>query len=149
MRGLHSNIAAVTAILPRTVTTAGGAVASGNLDLAGFGSAEVVVSIGASGDTLSGTNTLSVKIEHAPDDDGSPGTYAPVAAVNVLGAVPDVNGVVLVVDDPAEDAATHRFGYVGSGRFLKLTITPVGTHANGCPVSAVLVKGNPRVAPVA
>jgi hypothetical protein len=149
MRDLHHNIGTVTAILPQTITTAGGAVNSGNLDLLGFESAEFVVSVGTSGDTLSGTNKLSVKIEHAPDDDGSPGTYAPVAAVNVLGATPDVNGVVLVVDDPAEDAVTHRFGYVGSGRFLKLTVTPAGTHTNGTPVSAVLVKGNPLKAPVA
>lgn len=148
MRDLRSNIAAVTAILPQPVTSAGGAVASGNLDLKGFESAEFVVSVGTSGDTLSGTVKLSVKLEHAPDDNGSPGAYAPVAAANVLGATPDANGVVLVVDDPAEDAVTHRFGYVGSGRFLKLTVTPAGTHTNGTPVSAVLVKGDPLTAPV-
>lgn len=149
MRDLHNNVHAANAIAPQTVTTAGGAIVSGNLDLAGFLSAEFVVAIGASGDTLSSTDKLSVKLEHAPDDDGVPGTYAAVTGTDVLGAVPDADGVLVTVDDPAEDDRAVRFGYVGSRRFLKVTVTPAGTHTNGTPVAVVLVKGHPLSAPVA
>lgn len=149
MRDLHNNVSAVNAIAPQTVTTAGGAIASGNLDLAGFLSAEIVVSFGASGDALSATDKLTVKLEHAPDDNGAPGAYAAVDTMDVLGAVPDGDGVVVTVDDPAEDDRAVRFGYVGPHRFLKVTVTPAGTHTTGTPVAVVLVKGHPLSAPVA
>lgn len=149
MRDLHHSIGAVGAILPQTVTSAGGAVASADLDLLGFESAEFVASIGTSGDTLSSTVKLTIKVEHASDDNGSPGLYTAVAADNVLGATPDASGNALVIDDPAEDATVYRLGYVGSARFLKLTVTPSAGNTNGTPISVVLVKGHPSRAPVA
>lgn len=151
MRDLHHNVGAVAAILPVVVSGASGetTAVSSDLDLAGFGSAEIVVSIGVSGDTLATNQKLVVTLEHAADDNGSPGSYAAPAAADVLGATPDDDGVVLTIDDPAEDAAVYRLGYVGSGRFLKLTIEAVGTHNNGTPICAVLIKGSPASAPVA
>lgn len=153
MRDLHNNLSAVTAILPQTVTTSGGAVASGDdaLDLAGFESAELIVAVGASGDTLSGSVKLTVTIEHADEDAGTPdtaGTYAAVATADLLGAT-SASGVVLTIDDPAEDAVTHRLGYIGGKRFLKVTVTPSAGNTNGTPVAVSLVKGHPASAPVA
>lgn len=150
MRDLHNNLAVVHAISAQVVNTGGGAVNSGDLDLRGFESAEFLVNFGANGgDTLNGTNKFTVTLEHSADDGaGSPAGYAAVGANDVLGVTPDVSGVVLTVDDAAEDAASYRFGYIGGKRFVKLTITPNGTLANGNPVAANLVKGHPDYKPV-
>lgn len=153
MRDLHHNIKIVSAILPQVVTSAGGAVSSSDdvLDLAGFGSAEIIVDVGASGDTLSGTVKLTVSVQHADEDASTPdtaGTYAAVTTADLLGATSS-SGDVLVIDDPAEDSAAYSFGYIGTKRFLKVTVTPGGTHTNGTPLGVVLVKGHPDSAPVA
>ena len=143
MKDLHHNTKSVR-LINETVTSGGGAVNSGDIDRQGFNSQEFLVDFGANlGDTLSGSNYFTVALTHADDDGtGAAGSYTAVAAADVLGATPDANGVVVTVDDAAEDEALYQFGYKGNKRFTKLTITPVGTLTNGNPVTALLVKGD-------
>ena len=150
MRDLHSNVGIAHAISAQTVTSGGGAVNSGDVDLQGFGSAEIVLNIGANGgDTLNGTNYFEVLIEHADDDGtGAAGAYAAVEADDVIGVTP-ASGVVVTIDDAAEDELSYNVGYIGDKRFVKVTITPNGTLTNGNPMSCDIVKGNPKLSPVA
>lgn len=149
MKDMHSNLAAVHAIAAQVVTSTGGAVDSGDIDLEGFLAAEVLVNFGANGgDTLSGANYFTVKIEHADDDgEGSAEDYAACESKDVLGLTPS-SGVVVIVDDAAEDDLTYNFGYVGGKRFVKMTVTPEGTLENGNPVAVNVVKGRPSQFPV-
>lgn len=144
MRDMHNNIDVVHAIAAQTMSTAGGAKNSGNLDLRGFLAAELVVNCGGSGDTLDADNRYDLKVEHADDNGaGAAGAYAACEAKDILGLTPDSSGVVLSLNSLDLDQQTHRFGYVGGKRFLKITLTPVGTLNNGMPVAVNLIKGRP------
>jgi hypothetical protein len=40
----------------------------------------------------------------------------------------------------------HKFGYLGSKRYIKLTLDIIGTATNTC--SAIAVRGLPHIAPI-
>ena len=145
MRDLHNNLVPTRAIQVQTIT--GSALVSGNLDLAGFEAAEVMIDFGdidEMGSSPQGGAQIAIKLEHADDDgSGSPGSYAEVALTDVLGPSAVASGVVSTVTN---DATLVRFGYVGGKRFLRLTLTPSGL-TNGGPVGGWLLNGRPRHAP--
>lgn len=145
MKDLHSNIKPVS-ILNAVVVSATGN--SGDIDLAGFNSAEFLVDVGVDAGTgLGASHNLVFTLTHADDNgSGAAGTYANVGTADVLGVTP-ASGVVLTVDSTDEDATLYRFGYVGGKRFVKLTWTETGTVS--CPISIVLVKGHPLDSPTA
>lgn len=140
MRDLHNNIAvkqALEAIVVNNDTEGTGPA----VDLRGFNAAEIIVDVGASGDTLSGSVYFELKLQHS--DDGS--TWSAVADANfMLGATPDANGRFALIDDPAEDSVVVKVGYVGPKRFIRLFIDTTGTHTNGTPIAAVAVLSRER-----
>ena len=71
-------------------------------------------------------------------------TFTDVAAADLLGGA---NGVV--VDAAAEDEVVIARSYIGSKRYVRVFIDHTGTHTNGFPYSALVIKGAPRHAPVA
>ena len=145
MRDLHNNLSPTRAIQVQTIT--GSPLVSGNLDLAGFEAAEVLVDFGdidEMGSSPQGGAQIAIKIEHADDDgSGSPGSYAEVALTDVIGPGAVSSGVVSTVTN---DAVPVRVGYVGGKRFLRLTLTPTSL-TNGGPVGGWLLRGRPRHAP--
>lgn len=149
MRDVDSHAVAVNAITPQTLTSGSGAVNSGDQDLQGFYGALLTFAIGDNGgDTLNGTNKFELKLEHAEDDgDGAADSYAAVDADDVVGATPDGSGNVVIVDDAAEDDQIYQMAYVGNRRFIKATLTPQGTLANGNPAALALVKMLPTFVP--
>lgn len=149
MRNLDMELVAVQAIAAQLVTSGGGAVDSGNQDVQGYEGLLISMDFGAehASDTLSGTNKVTCLLQHADDDGtGSPGSYANVAAADVVGVTPS-SGVVYTVDAAADADQVVQFGYVGTKRFVKLTLTPAGTIANGLPVSVQFLKGFPHSVP--
>jgi len=145
MKDLHSNIDIAAVVLPKVYTT--GVTGTAEIDLAGFDSAEIEVTVGAPGDTLGASVNFTVTTTHADDDGaGSAGSYANVAAADVLGVTPS-SGVCLTVDDDAEASQTYRFGYVGGKRFLAILVTAVGTHSTGTIIGVNVIKGHPLDAP--
>jgi hypothetical protein len=110
------------------------------VDLAGFEGALLVAHVGISGDTLSGSVYMTVGFQ-ASDASGS--GYADIAAADLLGGVNNV-----LIDDPAEDDVVIARGYKGNQQYVRVLITFTGTHTNGTPIEALVIKGFPRHAPV-
>lgn len=149
MKDMDSNVVVVEGVNPIVMTVAVGAKDTGNIDLQGFDGALLVVHVGAkhASDTLNGTNKITILFQDAEDDGtGSPGSYANVDTVDVVGVTP-ASGVVLTIDDAAKCAMVHQFGYVGDKRFVKATATPGGTIVNGVPIALEIVKGYPNYVP--
>jgi hypothetical protein len=139
MRDLRSQIA-ISSIVPilGNNTTEGTGV---GVDLAGFDSAKMIAHIGDSGDTLSGSVYMTVAFQES-DVLGS--GYANIAADDLKGGLNDV-----VIDAPTEDQVAVQRNYVGGKRYVRVLVTFTGTHTNGTPISAVVVKGHARHAPAA
>ena len=49
--------------------------------------------------------------------------------------------------DTGTTGGDWQIGYVGGKRYLRLVLAKAGTHSNGTPISGVIVKSRPRVAP--
>lgn len=150
MKDLFSHIEGKTAdaIVP-IVGANGSAPTALEVDLAGFNSALIFILVGLEGSALSVSNYWTWKLEHADDSAvaGVAGSYANVAAADVQGVTPS-SGIIVTVDDPAEDSTVYKIGYVGGKRFIKITPVETGTGPD-LPQAILVVKGHPLDIPVA
>lgn len=143
IKDLASRIAEVQAIGPATLSAT---TTSSAIDLTGFQSATVAISVGAGGITFDGTNNINCELLHS--DDGS--TYADVAASDINGkdAPATVTGGVVVTLNTAHPSPTvQEIGYIGGKRYLQAKANFNGTHGAGTPISVIVIKGNPLKIP--
>jgi hypothetical protein len=141
MKDLVHNLLPINTLTPAVCkTTANGTGAA--VDLAGFEGALMVAHVGISGDTLSGSLKWAVQFQES--DTTTAGDFTDIAAADLLGGA---NAVV--IDDPAEDDVLVVRSYIGAKRYVRILFTQTGTHTNGTPLSATVIKGMPRHAPVA
>ncbi len=141
MKDISSDLLAVQSLVPILAHTTAEGTGLG-VDLAGFDGALMIAHVGQSGDTLAAGLKWTVQFQENTED--TAGTYADIAAADLLGGA---NAVV--IDDAAEDEVVVQRGYKGSKRWLRILCTQTGTHTNGTPLSAVIVKGRPFHAPTA
>lgn len=129
-------------------TIAASALNTGDVDTRAFDSLQVMVDFGdidELGTSPVGGAQIETKVEHAADDGtGSAGAYAAVASADIDGLTVTSGGVVSTV---TTDASLVRFGYLGSKRFIKVTLTPTGL-TNGGPVGVWGLKAHAHLGPV-
>jgi len=145
MQDLTNNIVVSNSIINATKTAA--ANGSG-VDLKGFEEATAIVDVGAEGDTLSGSVYFEISLEHSDDDS----TYTDVVQADIINGTIAAGGIWLKLDgttggDPDTTGGQWQIGYVGGKRYVRLVLAKTGTHTNGTPISGVIVKSRPRVAP--
>jgi len=138
MRDLANNISVAQSLAPAVRT----ADANGTgIDLQGFESATIVVDTGVEGDTLSSSVKIDFKLEDSDDNS----TFAAVtSATSVTDGTVDSSGIFLTLDDNAETPQVTSIGYVGGKRYVRVVADFTGTHSNGSPIAASVIKGHPR-----
>ncbi|ATN34114.1 hypothetical protein ACO34A_09880 [Rhizobium sp. ACO-34A] len=115
------------------------------IDLRGFNSALISLAIGVGGITFSGANKIEFVLTHS--NDGA--TFEPVTTDDVQGITVASGGIIKALVAAHAAATVSKIGYVGARRYLKLLADFSGTHGTGTPISAVVIKGHPSIAPVA
>lgn len=115
------------------------------IDLQGFTSAEVLLSVGVGGITFNGTNKVEFVLTHSDDDT----TYTNVADADLLGVSGTSDGIIKALNSAHASAAAYRFGYIGGKRYLKLLADFSGTHGTGTPIAAIVLAGHAQQGPVA
>lgn len=139
MRDLANNVVVAQSIAP----VVGTADANGTgIDLAGFESATIVVNTGIEGDTLSGSVKIDFKLEDSDDNS----TYAAVTS-GIIDATANASGIILTLDANAETPQVTVVGYTGGKRYVRVVADFTGTHSNGTPIAASVIKGHPIHAP--
>lgn len=144
MRDTHSNVKTVQTLSPAVYTSDQNGAA---VDSQGFDSIEHAVTVGITGDTLSGSVKLDLKLQHGDLADSS--DMANVTSANDV--IPDTaltTGIFSTIDDNAEDDVVVKIGYRGDKRFSRIVADFTGTHTNGIEVGAVAIKGHPNQSPV-
>lgn len=137
MRDLYHNVLVSQPFSPANSTVVR---TSSAIDLQGFNSAVVIVSLGTAADTLSASVYWTMKLQHSDDNS----TYADVASADVT------NGATsYVADAPNEAAQAYVFGYIGGKRYLKAVATPTGTHTSGTPIGMIALRSTASQQPVA
>jgi hypothetical protein len=137
MKDLHSRIA-VAELIAAAVISADNTPAA--VDLLGFDSAEIVLSIGVGGITFTGTNKVEFVLTHSDDNS----SYSNVTDADMLGVTGITGGIIKSLVAAKAAADVSRFGYIGSKRYLKLLADFSGTHGAGTAIAACVVKGNPE-----
>ena len=145
MQDLTHNIVVSNSIINAVKTAAANGT---GVDLKGFEEATAIVDVGAEGDTLSGSVYFEISLENSDDDS----TYTDCVQADVINGTIAAGGIWLKLDgttggDPDTTGGDWQIGYVGGKRYLRLVLAKTGTHSNGTPISGVIVKSRPRVAP--
>jgi hypothetical protein len=125
MKDLSNNIVPVVSIINAVKTAAANGT---GVDLQGYESATVLVDVGAEGDTLSSSVYFELSLEESDDDS----TYTDVVQADI------VDGTI------ASGGIFFRVGYVGNKRYIRVVLAKTGTHSNGTPIGAMVVKGSAR-----
>jgi hypothetical protein len=89
---------------------------------------------------------FDVKCEQAPDNAGSPGTWADVPDVDVVGGNTASPPVISLIATDADDV--YRIGSIGKERFQRLVLTETGTVSGGT-IGAIGILSDPVAIPVA
>jgi len=142
MKDLSNNISPVVSIINAVKTAAGNGT---GVDLQGYESATVLVDVGAEGDTLSGSVYFEVSLEHSDDNS----TYTDCAQADIIDGTIAAGGIFLKLDgttggNPDTAGGIFRVGYVGGKRYVRVVLAKTGTHSNGTPLGAMVVKGHAR-----
>ena len=145
MQDLTHNIVVENSIINAVKTAAANGT---GIDLKGFEEATAIVSVGAEGDTLSSSVYFEISLEHSDDDS----TYTDVTQSEIVDGTIAAGGIWLKLDgttggDPDTAGGQWQLGYVGGKRYVRLVLAKAGTHSNGTPISGMIVKSRPRVAP--
>lgn len=142
MKDLSNNIVPVVSLAAATRTAAANGT---GVDLQGYESATVLVDVGAEGDTLSGSVYFEVSLEESDDNS----TYTDVAQASIVDGTIAAGGIFLKLDgttggNPDSAGGIFRVGYVGNSRYIRVVLAKTGTHSNGTPLGAMVVKGHAR-----
>lgn len=143
MRDLYHNFTTKVAIPAATYTDDNTPAA---VDLLGYDSALINISVGVGGITFTTDNKIEFKLTHSDDDS----TYTAVALADVIGPTSVGTGGIIKSLTAAHAAAdVTKVGYKGGKRYLKLTADFAGTHGTGTPLSATVLCGHAHDLPVA
>lgn len=135
---LHNHIQTVPLIAPVAARTDNTAIVSAIIDTRGYGSVEFVLVTGTNTDTNA---TFAVTVEHG-DDSGLSDTAAP-AATELLGTL------ALASFDFSNDIVTRKLGYIGSKRYVRLTVTPSGNDSGNIFIAGIAVLAKAILEPTA
>lgn len=145
MRDFISNIQVKRAISP-VVVTDNTAQVSLVIDRLGYESASFIIATG----TLSDSDTTVAVLLEEGDSSANNTTLSDAAAVADADMVSQTSGTApetaaaFQFDD---DNEVRKIGYIGTKRYLRLTITPSGNTGN-IPLAAVAILANPTMKPV-
>lgn len=134
LKDVKSKLKYVSTILPQVAT---GDVTGAAVDTQDSVGVSFLASVGASGDTLSGSVKIELEVQHS---DASGSGFAACADADINAAVTGTNtGTFAVIDVTGEDSKLYKVNYVGSKRYVKVIANLTGTHTNGTPLAASAV----------
>ena len=142
MRDLSNNINPAVSVINAVKTAAANGT---GVDLQGYESATILVDVGAEGDTLSSSVYFEISLEHSDDDS----TYTDCAQADIIDGTISAGGIWLKLDgtangNPDSAGGIFRVGYVGGKRYVRVVLAKTGTHSNGTPIGAIVVRGHAR-----
>jgi hypothetical protein len=137
MRDQLNNLHVLNVIPPIAARTDNTAIVSTIVDTRGYDSATFAIAIGTNTDTNA---TFAVTMDHGDASDLSDATSVPTGSLVGTLALAGFTAA-------SDDTKSRKIGYVGSKRYVRLTITPSGNDSGNIFVAAVAILGNPQQRP--
>ena len=141
--GSYYNIGIVPLLPPLNRTAS---ATSASVDCQNFDSVAFAVNVGATGDTLSGTNRVELQVQESDDN----ATFTAVADADLLKAVTggQATGTFGVLNAAGTVNQVYETGYRGNKRYVRVALANFGTTSVGTNMDVVAVLGRPRMAPI-
>lgn len=139
MHDLISNIAVEQVLKPQSIQAS--ALNSGTIDCQGVEDLTVVAMVGDIADSLSGSVRIDIKIEHADDNNGTPGSFTACTDMDVSNYAGLSSGIFASIDASGKKNKRYAIGYRGGKRFVKVTATPVSLSSGGVVAMLALKAG--------
>jgi len=136
MRDLANSIHIVRAISPAAAVADNTPIVSQIIDVSGYNSLVFLLNLGA---LVDADATFAVTVDHG--DAANLSDAAAVPAANLTGTLAAASF------NFGDDNELRKIGYVGSKRYVRLTVTPANNTGNAF-VSAIALLGDPRFAPL-
>jgi hypothetical protein len=133
-----SRLSYLRAVSPVTQTNSDTAFTSQIIDMADLMSLTFVIQTG----TVSDADVTSTVLLEESDDSGMSGATA-VADADMLPSGTGQEAAAAIAF--GDDNATKTLGYVGTKRYVRLTLTPSGNNSGSLPI-AILAVGVKRIA---
>jgi hypothetical protein len=136
MRDLHNNIDVRKGIAPYDHATGDAAVSTEIIDRQGFGSVEFLIATGSLADSDA---EFTVLVQDG--DDSGLSDAANVSDTQLLGTE------ALASFDKDDDNSVFKIGYIGTKRYVRLTITPAN-NTGAALLCVIVILGHPENAPL-
>lgn len=142
MKDMSNSIATAVSLVSAVRTAAANGT---GVDLQGYESATLIADVGAEGDTLSSSVYFEISLEHSDDNS----TFTDVAQADIVDGTISSGGIWLKLDgtaggNPDTAGEIFRVGYIGGKRYIRVVLAKSGTHSNGTPIGAFVMKGHAR-----
>jgi hypothetical protein len=141
MRDFINNIQVKKAITP-VVVTDNTAQVSSIIDTQGYDSAAFLIALG----TLSDSDTTAVVLLEEGDNSALSDNTA-VADADMVSQSSSTTPELAAGFQFDDDTEIRKIGYLGTKRYIRLTVTPSGNTGN-IPICAIAVLANPNIKPV-
>ena len=143
----HSNTyynQAFTPLLPPLVRTA--SATSASFDLQNYDSVALVVNVGATGDTLNGTNRVELQVQESDDN----ATFTAVADADLLKVVSggQAVGTFGILNSGGSVGQVYLTGYRGNKRYVRVALANFGTTSTGTSTDVLAIAGRARTLPI-
>ena len=138
----YFNQAAIPLLSPANRTAS---AQSASLDTQNYGSVTLLANIGATTDTLNGTNRVELQVQESDDNT----TFTAVAdsdLVKVVGG--QATGTFAVLNAGGAVNQVYKTGYIGNKRYVRVALANFGTTAGGTIMDVLALGGRARNAPV-
>ena len=119
---------------------------SASFDCRPSNSVAVAVSVGATGDTLNGTNRMELQVQESDDNS----TFTAVADADLVKAVPgQAAGTFGLVNNTTTAVNTiYKTAYIGKRRYVRVAVVNYGTTGSGTTYGVTAIGTRPTIAPV-
>ncbi|WP_337187579.1 hypothetical protein [Phenylobacterium sp.] len=118
---------------------------STGMDLRDADSAALLFTVGANGDTLSGSVYIELEVEES-DDNSTWNDVANLDLTNYATGTTNTGTAAKIVAN-AGAANSYLVGYKGNKRYIRGVVNITGTHTTGTPVGVVGLRGNNHYQP--
>ena len=140
---IYYNIGAIP-LLPPLVRTA--TATSASIDLQNYDDVAFVLNVGATGDTLNGTNRVEASLQESADNS----TWTQVADSDTTHVVTGETqtGTFAVINSSGATGQVYETGYHGNQRYVRVALTNYGTTSVGTAMDVLALVGRARQAPL-
>lgn len=150
LRDELSQLSIENAIVPVVLAGNGTTTTGLSIDGANANVVQFVVTVGASGDTLSGSVLQTLILQ---DSDATGSGWAAVDNADFViegtnASFNATNGAFGVIDSNGDASKSYAIGYRGPKRYTRVLVVRTGNNVNGIPGGAVAIK-YPRRIPAA